>query len=162
MKLFGEKNSFAIEVLDVNSSLVQANVFVSGLNITPINNFHYDQYFVHGALGVTSEFFIDTVDWFRYENKYTADCVEERFRESVESGGIGWSSLFSWQPCTNGFICDLVPFRSRLYLCSANLEDLENVYLSVVLPYNIARVLITAREYAVSISSNPYMKLELK
>lgn len=165
MKIFGNKDTFSIIYKGISEGLVEADVFVSGINITPIDNWHYDQYLINNAIETELNFFIKKVNWFRYENEIVGECIADKFSfllECLESEDeCRWELMsrhrvFDWSPCTEGSIAVVIPHFDRLYLAS-NVNN--QIGYSKIKPYFIAKTLIDFQSHVLQQSKNSSLKL---
>ena len=159
---FGDRGSFGIEYLGEENGLVQANLFVAGQNITPLDNWHYDQFLVYGALGRTADRLTEGSESFLTRDCFNADGVEQVFRELWDRGPWGTYVVFDWPPCTSHFRCAVIPFASQIHLCCAR-HDCDNQIYSVVVCLNrLVEDLRAARDYIISNSANPLLKPDVR
>jgi len=161
-KWFGNAETFAVEYIGEHSGLVHANVFVSGQNITPCDNMHYDQFLVHGAMAVTARRLFELSERWNHGKPLRNDGLEQFFLELWNNGPWLDYSVLDWAPSTSQFRCAIIPCASQIYLCCARHDAPERMYASVVCLETIAADLQAAREHIVANTANPFLKLEFK
>lgn len=161
-KWFGSVETFAVEYIGEDSGLVQANVFASGQNITPVDNMHYDQFFVHGAMAVTARRLLELSERWHHSNLLRKDGLLPFFLELWHEGSWSDYSVLDWPPCTSQFRCAIIPCASQFYLCCARHDLPEKMYASAVCLERIAADLQAAREHIVANTASPFLKLEFK
>ncbi len=159
-KWFGNAETFAIEYIGEDSGLVMANLFVSGQNITQLDNNHYDQFLVHGAMGKTSRKLLDMSVRRKDHEPFHNKSLEHIFSNLWHDEPWCDYSVFDWVPCTSHFRCAIIFFAAQIYLCCARHEFPDQLFPSVVCLNSIAGDLQAARQHVVANTSSPFLKLE--
>ncbi len=159
-KWFGNAETFAVEYIGEDSGLVQANVFVSGQNITPCDNMHYDHFLVHGAMAVTARQLLEFSERWKHHELLSKDGLEQFFLKLWNDGPWFDYSVLDWAPCISQFRCAIIPCASQIYLCCARHDLPEKMCASAVCLESIAADLEAAREYIVANTANPFLKFE--
>jgi len=136
-------------------------LFISGVNITPYDNAHYDQFFIHGALGEMVENFRSKDNWFKCTNHLEGESISKMFLNLWHSDN--WSDLCvcNWVPCTAEYISAIIPYENQLYLCCCSSKTLKDVHYESIDMSVITNDVSMAREYIVSQSNNPNLQLDI-
>ena len=150
MEIFGEKEKLAIEIGELNSQMLTADIWVAKKKITYFDNTHYI-FALLTSLEQDIEMLKKRVDWFKYDKNIVGDNVESRFlyiKEYKDNDSLyDWYSFLDWGPPTHSVNCFFVPFNGKLYLTCEFIEKEHQIFGYVVEPYALTSTLIDAHGF---------------
>ena len=141
--LFGDLNQFGIEYFGRAVGLEEANVYVAGKNITPIDNLHYK---LAANLKYEADRFKNYSEWLECCNSVSGTTLVERFNYIFEKDIRFKCRVFDWGPPTDDCFFMLIPLENRLHIYG-KLDGVENSFGIEIQPPAIIKVLQEAEHH---------------